>query len=221
MVPSANPETTIRLLMNIQTCAAVVSILLALGSSPASAQNAITVYGGARAGGSGFSNSTGGETSLDLEGGGAGSISFDRAIDPNRQVQIFLSRQSTELRGVAVSGGGTDVVPLDISYAHLGGTVFFENPIGQPGAYVVGGIGVSYLSPGLDGLSAEIRPSGNIGIGYEQPLGSALALRFEVRGYATLVNSNSSFFCSGGCTVNIKGDVITQAEVMLGLSVRF
>lgn len=206
---------------NLSVAFTFCAALLVLCAAPASAQNAITVYGGARAGGAGFSNSAAGDTSLDLEGGGAGSISFDRAIDPNRQVQIFLSRQSTELRGVVVSGGGTEVVPLDISYAHLGGTVFFENAIGQPGAYVVGGLGVSHLSPGLDGLSAEIRPSMNIGIGYEQPLGSALALRFEVRGYATLVNSNSSFFCSGGCTVNIKGDVITQAEVMLGLSVRF
>jgi hypothetical protein len=200
---------------------ACASALVALPTSPAYAQNAITVYGGARAGGAGFSDSAAGDRSIDLDGGGAGSISFDRQIDPNRQVQIFISHQSTDLTGVTRLGGGIERVPLDLTYAHLGGTVFFEDGIGKPGAYVVGGLGFSYLSPGLDGLSAEIRPSMNIGIGYEQPLGSALALRFEVRGYATLVNSNSNFFCSGGCTINIKGDVITQAEVMLGLQVRF
>jgi Outer membrane protein beta-barrel domain len=200
---------------------ACTAALLATFALPTAAQNAVTVYAGARAGGSGFSDSAAGDRSLDLEGGGAGSISFDWAIDPSRQVQIFLSRQSTELRGVSTSGGGSDVVPLDISYAHLGGTVFFENGLAQQGGYVVGGLGVSHLSPGLDGLSAEIRPSMSIGIGYEMPLASALALRLELRGYATLVNSDSSFFCSGGCTVNIKGDIITQAEVMLGLSVRF
>ena len=201
----------------------VAATLLTLAAASASAQNAITVYGGARAGGAGFSsNSTvNNQESLDLEGGGAVSIAFDRAIDANRQVQLFFAHQSTELRGVVRSGGSTETLPLDISYAHLGGTVYFEDGVGKPGGYVVGGLGVSYMSPGLDGLSAEIRPSMNIGIGYEQPLSSALALRFEVRGYATLVNSNSGFFCSGGCTVNIKGDVITQAEVMLGLQVRF
>ena len=198
-----------------------LAALALVAAAPAFAQNAITVYGGARAGGAGFSDNSAGDRSIDLDGGGAGSISFDRQIDPTRQVQIFISHQSTELTGVTRSGGGLDRVPLDVTYAHLGGTVFFENPIGQPGGYVVGGLGVSYLSPGLDGLSAEIRPSMSIGIGYEQPLSGALALRFEVRGYATLVSSNSGFFCSGGCTVNIKGDVITQAEVMLGLQVRF
>jgi hypothetical protein len=201
----------------------VAATLLALSAGPAVAQNAITIYGGARAGGAGFSNNgtVDNQDSLDLQGGGAVSIAFDRAIDPNRQVQLFFSHQSTELRNVVRNDGSTETVPLDISYAHLGGTYFFEAGIGKPGVYVVGGLGVTYLAPDLDGLSSEIRPSMNIGFGYEQPLGTALALRFEVRGYATLVNSNSSLFCSGGCTVNIKGDVITQAEVMLGLSVRF
>jgi hypothetical protein len=49
----------------------------------------------------------------------------------------------------------------------------------------------------------------------------SLAVRVEARGYATLVNSSGGVFCSGGCVVSIKGDSVTQGEVMLGLSSRF
>jgi len=48
-----------------------------------------------------------------------------------------------------------------------------------------------------------------------------VALRLEARGYATLVNSSGGLFCSGGCTLQIEGDTLTQGEVQLGLSFRF
>ena len=53
------------------------------------------------------------------------------------------------------------------------------------------------------------------------PLGKTFALRFEARGYATLVNSSGGLFCSGGCVISVSGDAITQGELMLGLSTRF
>ena len=58
-------------------------------------------------------------------------------------------------------------------------------------------------------------------LGYQVPVGDTFALRFEARGYATLVNSSGGLFCSGGCVVSIEGDVVTQGELMLGLSARF
>jgi hypothetical protein len=61
----------------------------------------------------------------------------------------------------------------------------------------------------------------NLGIGYEFPLGERAALRVEARGYATLVNSTGGFLCSGGCVVNVQGDLVSQGEVQIGLSVRF
>jgi hypothetical protein len=61
----------------------------------------------------------------------------------------------------------------------------------------------------------------NLGIGYQLPLGERTALRIEARGYATLVNSSGGMFCSGGCTISIKGDTLTQGNVQLGLSFRY
>ena len=60
-----------------------------------------------------------------------------------------------------------------------------------------------------------------LALGYEQPLAPSLALRMELRGYVTLINSSGGFFCSGGCVVSLKGDALVQGEALLGLSLRF
>lgn len=190
-------------------------MLLATLALPCAAQNAITAYGGYRGGGS-FDESNTPFQSINLKSSAAGSISFDWAIDPSRQVQLFASYQSTDLPAT----GATPTLPMTVSYLHLGGTNFFEGAIGR-GAYVVGGLGVTRLAPDLSGLSAEIRPSMNLGLGYQLPIGGPLSLRFELRGYFTLINSNTSLFCSGGCVVAVKGDGFAQAEALIGLSIGF
>jgi len=195
---------------------ATLAGLALLCTLPCAAQNAVTLYGGYRGGGS-FQDGANANTSLALKSGGAASASIDWAIDAGRQVQLFASHQSSEF---PAPGSGAPAVPLTVSYLHLGGTNFFDGTIGR-GPYVVGGLGVTRLSPGLAGLSDAYRPSMNVGLGYQLPLAASLALRFEVRGYVTLVNSNSSLFCSGGCVLSISGDALTQAEAMLGLSYSF
>jgi hypothetical protein len=198
--------------MRITPLACAVLATLAL---PCAAQNALTLYGGYRGGGS-FQQDTSPFDSISLKSSATGSISLDLGLDAMRQVQIFASYQSTELEATA----STPVVPMTVGYLHLGGTNYFEGAVGR-GAYVVGGLGVTRLAPGLSGLSAEYRPSLNLGLGYQWPITGALSLRTELRGYFTLINSSSSLFCSGGCVVSIKGDGLTQVEGLVGLSLAF
>jgi hypothetical protein len=200
--------------MNIPTLA--WAALLALSTAlPAAAQNSITVYGGWRGGGN-FQQDTSPFESLSLKSSASGSIALDFGLDSMRQVQVFASYQSTELEATA----STPVVALTVGYLHLGGTNYFEGTVGR-GAYVVGGLGVTRLSPGLSGLSDEYRPSINLGVGYQWPIAGALSLRAELRGYFTLINSSGGLFCSGGCVVAVKGDGLTQVEGLLGLNLAF
>lgn len=181
---------------------------------------AFTLYGAYRDGGSFTDTSTG--RSLDIEGSGAAAASLDIALDASRQVQVFFSRQSSKLgfEQTAAAPAVGSQLPMTVSYLHVGGTNFFSGRIGQ-GPYLVGGLGVTLFDLGLSGSDTEVRPSLNLGIGYQVLLGESIALRFEARGYATLVNSSGGLFCSGGCVISIQGDTVTQGEALLGLSLRF
>ena len=154
---------------------------------------------------------------------GAGAISLDLGLDASRQLQLFVSRQSSHIsveQAGAPSGAVPGKLPMKVTYMHIGGTSFLEGRIGR-GAYVVGGLGATLFEPGSEGFENELRASMNLGIGYQLPLGERMALRIEARGYATLVNSSGGLFCSGGCAISIKGDTMTQGEVQLGLSFRY
>lgn len=188
----------------------------ALGRAPGS-ENGFTLYGGYRAGGN-FTETT---TGQDVRVGSSASfaLAVDIALEPLKQVQLFYGRQKTELSSGAflVATGG---VPLAIEYFHLGGTAFFEAM--SSGPYVVGGIGATVFRPEGPGLTHETKPSMNLGFGYMLPLAHNLGVRFEARGYATLIDSSGGMFCSNNsCLVSIKGTTLYQGEALVGLTGRF
>ena len=201
---------------------------VAAGSSAAQPgkDNAFTVYAAYRDGGSFTDISTG--SRLPIEASAAWAASLDLSLDPRAgtQLQIFVSRQKSDVDARQATQPMPPAAPLPakfpmtVTYAHIGGTAFLDKKIGQ-GTYLAGGIGATLFEPDLEGLANELRPSISLAIGYQLPLGERLALRFEARGYATLVNSNSALFCSGGCVISVKGNTVTQGDVQLGLSFRF
>jgi hypothetical protein len=192
---------------------------LALASFAAPAQGGVTLYGGARGGGD-FADQNAGGATIRLDSGAAASLSADWLLNDGRQGQVFYSFQRSALPG-SVANRTSDIA-VNVSYLHIGGRVFFDGSYATSGSYLVGGLGITHLSPSLDGLSSETRPSINLGLGYQWMLARPLALRTELRGYATLINSNGGFFCSGGaCVVKIRGDTLLQVEGLLGLSIAF
>jgi len=191
------------------TCVAAV-----LCAAPAAAQMSITVFAG-YGGTNGIDNLTTG-ASADVKNAATFGVALGLPLDASRELQLFYNQQATTL----APGGGAAPFDLAIRHLHIGGTVFIDRPIGQ-GFYAVGGVGVTQFSPSTSGYGSEVKPSGNLGLGYMLPLGDRIALRAEVRGYLTLVNSSGGFLCSGGCVVVLKGDAVTQYEAKLGLMARF
>ena len=194
-----------------------LAIGLAVAIATVGAQTTVTLYGGARGGG-GFEDAGNGGT-FKLGSGAAVSASIDWQLDDGRQGQVFYSFQRSSLPGKAF--GQPSEVAVNVSYLHLGGRAFFEGDARQGGGYVVGGLGATLFSPGLAGLSDEVRPSANVGIGWQWMLARNVSLRTELRGYLSLINSSGDFFCSGGCVVSIRGKTLGQAEGLLGLSIGF
>ena len=201
------------------TFLAAGTVLAILVAQPAAAQSALTLYGGYRGGGS-FEQTASTSGTANIDSSGVGALSFDWPVDAARNAQIFVSGQRTRLQLAAGSAGIPSSVPLKIGYLHLGGSNFFEGRSGQ-GGYLAGGLGATFMTPQLDGLRSEVRFSMSLALGYEQPLGSAVSLRMELRGYGTAINSSGGFFCSGGCVVVLRGDALVQAEAIVGLSMRF
>ncbi len=210
----------IRLLTALMLMLAVVTAI----AQPSSGQDAVTLYGAWRGGGS-FTDATSDRT-LRLDGSSAWAISYDRQLDDRRLLQFYVSYQNTHLGldpaalAHPVSGAAPASLPIKVIYLHAGGIYFVDGPIG-PGPYVVGGLGATLYRPGSSGYSDEVRPSANLGIGYQVALAQRFALRLEARGYVTLFNSSGGLFCSGGCVFRIKADTVAQGEAQLGLSYRF
>ncbi len=199
--------------MNLLRFAAAFAPLLLL-ATPAPAQVGLTAFGG-YAVSEGIDNATTGERAS-VKSGVAFGVAADYDLDSSRQLQLFYGQQNTTLD----PGGGVPRFDFDVRYLHLGGTYFFDGPIGR-GPYAVGGVGVTHFSPNLNGLQSETRASLNVGFGYLWPLGSNVAVRAEARAFFTLLNSSGGLFCSGGCIVFLSGDAFVQGQAMLGLTVRF
>lgn len=196
-----------------------IAASLVLASSATLAQGAFTLYGGFRGGGD-FTDQNANDASVNLKSGGAAALSYDWLLDDGRQGEVFTSFQRSALPG-SVANRSSDI-PVNITYLHIGGRVFFDGTHQTNGSYMVGGLGITHFAPSLDGLSAEVRPSMNVGLGYQWMLARQLALRTELRGYLTVVNSGGGFLCSSGaCIVKIRGDTLLQVEGLLGLSYAF
>lgn len=195
--------------------AVIVTLSLSGPLTAAAADYSVTAFAGWRAS-SGIDEAVTGEEA-DIDDSASFSIALDRSFDAGRTLQLFFSQQNTRL----ATGGPTPVkFDLRVRHLHFGGTFYIDGPIGA-GPYAVGGVGVTLLSPGLDGFDDEVRPSMNVGFGYAWPLGTNVTVRIEARGYLTLLDSSGGLFCSGGCVVVLKGDGLAQGEVMLGLGARF
>jgi hypothetical protein len=200
----------------------VLAILLAMlattGPIAAQAQteHSVTLYGAYRFGGELTDIATG--RNWELTDGGAYALAVDFGLNAQSQWGLFISHRGSALKA---SGFSTvvDNFGLDVTYYHLSGT-YFPVRIGQ-GFYLVGGVGATQFDPKESGLNSETRLSLNLGVGYLIPLGRSLGIRLEARGYATIVESSGSMFCSAGCVVQIKGDTLTQGEVLAGISARF
>lgn len=204
------------------------AMLLAAGllmSVPAQAgQFEVTPFAGYTGGGNFTNAATGQSLSLDETASYGILLGFRQAPDPKQPgtswIELYLSRQQTQLRAGQGLFGGNPVLDLDIEYYHLGGT--YGQAEGKVQPFVAGGFGATRMVPQQYGLSAETQFSLNLGGGVKWYLTERVGLRFEGRWFATLVSSSGGIFCSNGaCLVTVQGDAFTQFTANAGLILAF
>ena len=142
-------------------------------------------------------------------------LSLKKNRDTN--YDFLFSRQNTELQSASSSA---NTAALRFDYYHLGGTVFYDHEKLNP--FVTGGLGATHISPANDAFSSDTRFSLSVGGGLKFPISQHIGLRFEVRGYGTVIDGSGSILCADGtCVAKFKGGLFFQVEANAGLSVAF
>jgi len=194
-----------------------ILLIILLGLLPGAAAAAsgieITPFAGFRFGGSFQDANTGDTIAIDEAGGYGLMLDFD--LEPSKQIEVYLSRQSTKLS----SGGaftGNPKFDLTIDYYHIGGLVLLEGDRVRP--FVSGTFGLTRMDPQGADRTTEYYFSIALGGGAKVPLTERLGLRFDARGIFTAVNTNSTVFCAnGGCAIQVQGGGVLQGELTVGL----
>ncbi|WP_144213293.1 outer membrane beta-barrel protein [Shewanella donghaensis] len=201
--------------------ATVSLVSLALLSTSADAEVFVSPFGGYSFGSSEFDI---GDVSIPESTGGLkisesehyGVMVGVTTNDPGN-IYFLYSSQQTDLRSSSFT---SDVfTDLDVDYFHVGGSLFFPNGNFKP--YVTVSAGVTHMRPGND-FSTETKFSMGFGGGVAYEITPQVALFADVRGYATFVNSDNTFFCGPNeCLWHISADVMWQGQANVGLEFKF
>lgn len=197
--------------------ALLLSSLLFPGKADAEWGLEITPYAGYTIGGNFEDNNTG--ANLDVKEGGSFGLVLGLPDTPETQYELFYGFQRTKVTGGGTLGGET-LFDLDIHYLHLGGTYLFPGEKVRP--FLSGGLGGTHFVPHGSGMSQKTYFSLSLGGGAKIPISGHVGLRFEGRGFLTILPDSTEIFCvsSGGaaCSVRVKGDVLGQVLLMAGIT---
>jgi hypothetical protein len=200
----------------------IAALILALAlvpavSSAARAAVEIAPFTGHRYGG-GFED-TNTLSGFELADAASFGLLLDFDSEPDKQIEIFLSRQDTQLT-TAGTFTGNPLFDLSIDYYHIGGLYLLpaDGPI-HP--FVSGTIGLTSMVPKRADLTTENRLSLSLGGGAKFFFSRSLGLRFDVRAIYTMMNADTSVFCSGGCTIRVRSNGFVQTEAGAAMLMRF
>jgi opacity protein-like surface antigen len=196
----------------------IVYCALFLPVSASAADVEITPFAGYTMGGD-FTETTSG-TSLSLDDTSNYGIMIDIRQKEESWIELYFSRQQTQLRTDSGFLSGKALFDVDIDYYHIGGT--YGTASGTVRPFVVGTFGATHLSPRGEGLTSETKFSLSLGGGVKLALTKHVGLRLDGRWFGTFIGGSGSVFCSSGaCLINVQGDVISQFTANAGVILAF
>lgn len=200
----------------VRVLALTISLLCALSPTGGRASDGLEFvpFVGYRFGGSFDEGALGGTYDVDERRNWGFTLSTPASA--STRYEFLYSHQDTRLTDEA---NPHDTFDLDIHYLHLGGTVDLPHERVVP--FFSGGIGMTHMSLGSPGYDNETRLSLSVGGGLKWNPTERLGVRFEMRGYGTLMDTSGSLFCDRGCELELSSDLFPQFETNLGLIFRF
>ena len=194
---------------------AMLAVALLPGANQARAQSVqITPFVGYAFGGSVRDTVLDESRSFDAALAYGGTLNF--AISESWRFELLYSRQETKISGNGLSPS------FDVTIErYLAG---FQEEKGEGNIRYFGTfwLGATRFVPGLAGYDAETRFGGGVGLGVKTFPVKNVGLRFEARGFYTLVKSEGGAFCANGeCLFAFAGTGLWQGDVSAGLILAF
>lgn len=134
------------------------------------------------------------------------------------RLELVWSHQDTS---VGLTNVEIPVLDLDVDYLHIGGSVPFATSNKKVEALLSGGLGATFMRPGLDDAGTQLGFSLSLGGGLLYHVSDHVGIRLEARGWITFTESGAAVFCSGGCVVAFSGSGFGQVELTTGLQLSF
>jgi opacity protein-like surface antigen len=179
----------------------------------------ISPFAGYRVGGSFHDVDTNQSVSVDAHTSFA--LALDARADESSQYEFFYSREPTVL-----AGSGFAPITTTVEYLHIGGTVTLDQSQPRVQPYLAGGLGVTLLVPDSPASHEDTSFSASLALGLRVPLSRHFLLRFEGRGYLSLMNADAAIFCGSNqsgalCRIHAQGSTFLQFDFLAGASFVF
>lgn len=193
---------------------AMLAVALLLGGEARAQSVQITPFVGYAFGGSVRDTVLDESRSFDAALDYGGTLNF--AISESWRFELLYSRQETKISGNGPSPS------FDVTIErYLAG---FQEEKGEGNIRYFGTfwLGATRFVPGLAGYDAETRFGGGVGLGVKTFPVKNVGLRFEARGFYTLVKGEGGAFCANGaCLFAFSGTGLWQGDVSAGLILAF
>ena len=162
----------------------------------------------------------GAPSSVDLDSSAGWGLDLGIYRDRDSYYEIFYAQQSAGIDSNDALLRGVDV---DVSYLQAGGTLLFHDQ-----DHVVPWLSLTIGATRFDaggGYGSETKFSWSLGGGVRIPMGDHFAATLGLRGYMTLVSSDTAFLCTGNgdaqCLLKTSGNGFYQGEALLGFTATF
>ncbi len=193
--------------------------LVALVAIPALAQQVeVTPFIAYRTGGEFEADTINPNEDVQIDESEAYGIAVNIPLTPWSQLELMADFQNSNFQG-----GDNIFVPdqnlgdVDVAYYHVGFVFQGADPKVQP--FGVLSLGATNLNPDLPGLDSETKFSTSFGGGVKIFFSRNVGMRFEGRGFYTLLDSDEDFDDCDFC-YNYTNE-LWQGEVRAGLIMRF
>jgi hypothetical protein len=159
-------------------------------------------------------------TDLEVNDSAGYGVTFDIPLSRNFQLELLAHSQSTELRfDQGLFGGNYDVADIDIAYYHVG--ILWQGGNAEVNPFFVASAGMTSLSPDVPGASNEERFSMSLGGGVKVFFNEHFGMRFEGRGFFTVIDSYDGgcydYYCCDNCYDYGYSDTMSQGQASAGL----